>query len=115
LKAKYIKISFPNIQDLLNVRKFILERVEKNSKKFNTEAYEFESYHESNLSSDEEDDDMTVEAQQANSIQIRGSSQVAVMDSIIDAREYDVSYHIRVAIDEGMFQCLILVTHNNNL
>lgn len=104
LKAKFIRVSFPNVQDLLHVRKFILDLVEKNSKKTQIEAYEYEDFHESHLSSDEEDVDMDKDSNMtklSNALS-GGSSHMALLDSIIDIREYDVSYHIRTAIDQGM-------------
>ena len=103
MKAKYIRISFPNVQDLLHVRKYLLDLVEKNSKKVQVEAYEYEDFHESNLSSDEEDDDpLKSNVPRVSSAFAGGTSHMALLDSIVDIREYDVSYHIRTAIDQGM-------------
>lgn len=109
LKAKYIRISFPNVQDLLHVRKFLLDLVEKNRKKVQVEAYEYENFHESNLSSDEEDDDtFNSHIPKVSSAFAGGTSHMALLDSIVDIREYDVSYHIRTAIDHGTVFILIL-------
>jgi DNA polymerase elongation subunit (family B) len=90
---------------LLHVRKFILDLVEKNSKKTKVEAYEFDNFHESNLSSDEEEDDLedTNKKLSRSSTRSDTSSHVAILDSIVDIREYDISYHIRTAIDHGKY------------
>ncbi len=90
---------------MLHVRKFILDLVEKNSKKTKVEAYEFDNFHESNLSSDEEEDDLedTNKKLSRSSTRSDTSSHVAILDSIVDIREYDISYHIRTAIDHGKY------------
>jgi DNA polymerase epsilon subunit 1 len=90
-KRNYIKISFRNIKDLLNVRRMLAPVVKRNLENRGAE----EAYADTMQDSADEDE------------QIRtGPSKKArfkeAVDYIIDIREYDVPYISRIAIDFGM-------------
>jgi len=89
------------VPDLLTVRKVILPIAEANRKKMDamdayTEVVQYFSdvYHAKFRSSLQFDDD----------VEDSGTSRpiLNAIEHIIDAREWDVPYHIRVAIDKGI-------------
>uniref|UniRef100_A0A0K0CTA2 DNA polymerase epsilon catalytic subunit n=1 Tax=Angiostrongylus cantonensis TaxID=6313 RepID=A0A0K0CTA2_ANGCA len=82
LKRTYIKLSFPSTSELGRVKRDILPNVRKNKERIKRES-QYCSYLARLSSYDIQDDD--------------------VMSNIIDIREYDVPYHMRVAIDEKFF------------
>ncbi|VDM60133.1 unnamed protein product [Angiostrongylus costaricensis] len=87
LKRTYIKLSFPSTSELGKVKRDILPNVRKNKERIKRES-QYCSYlarlvNMGESSYDVQDDD--------------------VMSNIIDIREYDVPYHMRVAIDEKFF------------
>ncbi|XP_018571015.1 DNA polymerase epsilon catalytic subunit A [Anoplophora glabripennis] len=90
LKQKYIKLSFANQTDLIKVRKEILKVVRKNREKENKNSYYTEMLANA-LANDIED---SVISNKGNSDQ---------MENIMDIREYDVPYHVRVSIDLKIF------------
>ncbi|CAH0549983.1 unnamed protein product [Brassicogethes aeneus] len=87
LKQKYIKLSFYNQTDLIKVRKDILKVVRKNKEKINENTYYTEM-----LTSTLTNNAATVH---------KGTSDQ--MENIMDIREYDVPYHVRVSIDLKIF------------
>ncbi|KAJ8965898.1 hypothetical protein NQ314_003839 [Rhamnusium bicolor] len=90
LKQKYIKLSFVNQTDLIKVRKEILKVVRKNKGKVNANSYYTEML-TSTLVNNIED---IANLNKVNSDQ---------MENILDIREYDVPYHVRVSIDLKVF------------
>ncbi|KAM1255671.1 hypothetical protein ACFX1Q_029918 [Malus domestica] len=79
LRKSYLKLSFDNVQQLMNVKSDLLHVVERNRTKFDAaEAYE--------------------------SILIGKREQRTqdFLDCIVDLREYDVPYHVRFAIDNDV-------------
>ncbi|TQD77364.1 hypothetical protein C1H46_037096 [Malus baccata] len=79
LRKSYLKLSFDNVQQLMNVKSDLLHVVERNRSKFDAaEAYE--------------------------SILIGKREQRTqdFLDCIVDLREYDVPYHVRFAIDNDV-------------
>ncbi|XP_048444807.1 DNA polymerase epsilon catalytic subunit A isoform X2 [Pyrus x bretschneideri] len=79
LRKSYLKLSFDNVQQLMNVKSDLLHVVERNCAKFDAaEAYE--------------------------SILIGKREQRTqdFLDCIVDLREYDVPYHVRFAIDNDV-------------
>ncbi|CAI0398250.1 unnamed protein product [Linum tenue] len=79
LRKSYLKISFSTVQQLMDVKRDLLQVVERNREKFDAaEAYE------SILAGKRE------------------QRHQDFIDCIIDLREYDVPYHVRFAIDEDI-------------
>ncbi|XP_034220092.1 DNA polymerase epsilon catalytic subunit A-like isoform X4 [Prunus dulcis] len=79
LRKSYLKLSFDNVQQLMNVKSDLLHVVERNHAKFDAaDAYE--------------------------SIVIgkREQRPQDFLDCIIDLREFDVPYHVRFAIDNDI-------------
>ncbi|KAF2814826.1 DUF1744-domain-containing protein [Mytilinidion resinicola] len=92
-RRTFLKLSFANVGDLLGVRKVITPLAEKNKKKMNA----MDTYAEvasANAGFDIFDDDQDYE-KRPNGIQ-------DASDFIVDIREYDVPYHVRVAIDKDI-------------
>ncbi|CAL1540665.1 unnamed protein product, partial [Lymnaea stagnalis] len=88
LKRSYIKLSFYNTEDLIKVRKEIFPAVRKNKAR------------EKNL------DDYTtmLTSHYAGEEALSTSKKISdQMENIIDLREYDVPYHVRVSIDLKIF------------
>ncbi|KAH0625488.1 hypothetical protein JD844_015027, partial [Phrynosoma platyrhinos] len=88
LKRNYIKLSFNTVDDLVKVRKEITPSVKKNRERNQSvDAYTTmlaSALAGSSLTSKEEDPSKKTADQ---------------MDNIVDMREYDVPYHIRLSID----------------
>ncbi|XP_045460209.1 DNA polymerase epsilon catalytic subunit 1 [Harmonia axyridis] len=87
LKQKYIKLSFANQTDLIKVRKDILKNVRKNRVKSDENTFYTEMLTESLVNV------------QTDTMKSKGDP----MENIIDIREYDVPYHVRVSIDLKIF------------
>lgn len=83
LKGKFIKLSFTTVSDLTKVRREIMPYVKKNRDKQKNSI----SFHE--VLQNEEDNASKKFYEQ--------------VDSIIDIREYDVPFHVRVSIDLKIF------------
>ncbi|KMQ44698.1 Ribonuclease H-like domain [Trichophyton rubrum] len=91
-KRKFLQLSFSNVSDLLAVRKTIFPIAVKNRKNVNA----MDTYAElasANAGFDLFDDDSNNRGQ--NSLQ-------DAADYIVDIREYDVPYHVRVSIDKDI-------------
>ncbi|CAB4010997.1 DNA polymerase epsilon catalytic subunit A, partial [Paramuricea clavata] len=83
LRRSYIKLSFMNVNDLMKVKRAIMPAVRKNKERDNSNAaYNFV------INMNQDDDERGA-----------GSKHLDQMENIIDVREYDVPYHVRVAID----------------
>ncbi|XP_057662319.1 DNA polymerase epsilon catalytic subunit 1 [Diorhabda carinulata] len=91
LKQKYIKLSFMNQTDLIKVRREILKVVRKNRQKDNTNSFYTEM-----LTSTLCNGDIIESTSYSN----KNADQ---MENILDIREYDVPYHVRVSIDLKIF------------
>ncbi|KAF2266189.1 DNA polymeras-like protein epsilon [Lojkania enalia] len=92
-RRAFLQLNFVNVRDLLAVRKVISPIVEKNKKKLNA----MDTYAEvasANAGFDIFDDDQEYEK--------RPTSTIDASDFIVDMREYDVPYHVRVAIDKDI-------------
>ncbi|KAK6349869.1 DNA polymerase epsilon catalytic subunit [Orbilia brochopaga] len=92
-KRTFIKIAFNNVPDLLAVRKVLMPIAEDNRKKvdaIDTYAEVTDSRAEFDLFDDQ------IDAQRINTAVVDAS------DFIIDIREYDVPYHVRVSIDKDI-------------
>jgi DNA polymerase epsilon subunit 1 len=97
-----LKLEFANVGDLLSARKVIMPIAEKNKKKVSAlDTYaEVASANAGFDIFDEEDNDR------------RKDGFVDASDFIVDIREYDVPYHVRVAIDKSKFFRLIIMAHS---
>ncbi|KAF1810697.1 DUF1744-domain-containing protein [Eremomyces bilateralis CBS 781.70] len=85
-----LKLSFANVSDLLTSRKILMPIAEKNKKRMNA----MDTYAEvanANAGFDIFDDE--------NAYETRNNGVIDASDFIVDIREYDVPYHVRVAID----------------
>ncbi|KAI9680844.1 MAG: DNA polymerase epsilon catalytic subunit [Caeruleum heppii] len=92
-RRTFLQLSFVNVNDLLAVRKFIMPLAEKNKKNVSAmDAYAEVATASAgfDLYDDTRDED------------IRKSSVTDASDYIVDIREYDVPYHVRVAIDKDI-------------
>ncbi|KGO42172.1 DNA-directed DNA polymerase, family B [Penicillium expansum] len=92
-RKTYIKLSFANVSNLLEVRRTLLPLAEKNKK--NESA--MDAYVEMTSATAGIDlfDDEIINEQRPN-----GNLQAS--DFIVDIREYDVPYHVRVCIDKDI-------------
>ncbi|KAF2144389.1 uncharacterized protein K452DRAFT_316394 [Aplosporella prunicola CBS 121167] len=91
-RRTFLKLSFFNVSDLLSVRKTLLPIAEKNKKKMNA----MDTYAEvasANAGFDIFDDE---------DYETRPNGFIDASDFIVDIREYDVPYHVRVAIDKDI-------------
>lgn len=89
-RRTFLKLAFANVNDLLAVRKAVMPIAEKNKKNMSA----MDTYAEvasANAGFDMFDDDMENGR--------RPAGVVDASDFIVDIREYDVPYHVRVAID----------------
>ncbi|XP_064211685.1 DNA polymerase epsilon catalytic subunit 1 isoform X2 [Tribolium castaneum] len=87
LQQKYIKLSFFNQTDLIKVRKEILKVVKKNKERESSNTYYTEMLTDILA-------DKAAQTTKTNTDQ---------MENILDIREYDVPYHVRVSIDLKIF------------
>ncbi|KAF2717231.1 DUF1744-domain-containing protein [Polychaeton citri CBS 116435] len=93
-RRKFLKLRFANVTDLLAVRRGIMPLAEKNREKVGA----MDAYAEvasANAGFDMFDEDFQDQGRRTTSI--RDAS-----DYILDIREYDVPYHVRVSIDLGI-------------
>uniref|UniRef100_A0A8C4T9X8 DNA polymerase epsilon catalytic subunit n=1 Tax=Erpetoichthys calabaricus TaxID=27687 RepID=A0A8C4T9X8_ERPCA len=89
LKRNYIKLSFNTVDDLIKVRREISPAVRKNrEQEKSNDAYT------AMLSSALSGDSLTAADDEGTSKKITDQ-----LDNIVDMREYDVPYHVRVSID----------------
>ncbi|KAJ8035463.1 DNA polymerase epsilon catalytic subunit A [Holothuria leucospilota] len=87
LKRNYLKLSFNAVNDLSKVKRVLMSKVKKNR-----EREKSTTTYTTLLASH-----LTGEGSSSASAKQKFTDQ---MDNIIDIREYDVPYHVRVAIDE---------------
>ncbi|XP_023244243.1 DNA polymerase epsilon catalytic subunit A-like [Centruroides sculpturatus] len=88
LKKTYLKLSFLTVSDLIKVRKELLPTIKKNRDRMKSRSTYVEML-KNNMSSNDE--------------KIIVGRVTEQMENIIDIREYDVPYHIRVSIDKKIF------------
>ncbi|XP_026280416.1 DNA polymerase epsilon catalytic subunit 1 [Frankliniella occidentalis] len=87
LKQRYIKLSFLTVKDLMDVRSPIMSAVKKNREREKNNTYYSE---------------LLSKALASTSAGVT-HKQNDHMENILDIREYDVPYHIRVSIDNKIF------------
>ncbi|CAJ0927336.1 unnamed protein product, partial [Mesorhabditis belari] len=85
LKKKYIKLSFPSVRELMKVKSDLMPVIRKNRDRIK-HSTEFTTLLAKHIGGDKRD---VVEGD--------------LLNEINDIREYDVPYHMRVAIDEKLF------------
>lgn len=89
-RRTFLKLSFANVSDLLTMRKTVMPIAEKNKK--NVSAMDtYAEVASANAGFDLFDEDVE------NGLQRTGIADAS--DFVLDIREYDVPYHVRVAID----------------
>lgn len=89
----FLKLTFPNVSELLNVRKVLMPIAEQNKAKLDA----MDTYAEVAAATnglDMFDDDQTFKT--------GGNAVLDASDFIVDIREYDVPYHVRVTIDKNI-------------
>ncbi|KAL1117393.1 hypothetical protein AAG570_004719, partial [Ranatra chinensis] len=92
LKQRYLKLSFATVADLMKVRQPILSHVKKNK-----------SRHGGASSADTYYSEMLTKSLIASVDVTASKKHTDQMENILDIREYDVPYHVRVSIDCGIF------------
>ncbi|KAH7137990.1 hypothetical protein B0J11DRAFT_513356 [Dendryphion nanum] len=93
-RRTFLQLTFANVNDLLAVRKVVSPITDKNKKKANA----MDTYAEvasANAGFDIFDDE-------EQDYEKRPTSTIDASDFILDIREYDVPYHVRVAIDKDI-------------
>nr|CAD7570292.1 unnamed protein product [Timema californicum] len=85
LKQTYLKLSFLTVTDLVKVRRELISAVRKNREREKNNTYYTEML--------------------TNALASKGTTKKSTdhMENIIDIREYDVPYHVRVSIDMKIF------------
>ncbi|XP_075222044.1 DNA polymerase epsilon catalytic subunit 1 [Lycorma delicatula] len=86
LKSQFLKLSFATVSDLLKVRQVIMSSIRKH-KHNEDNAYYTEM----------------LKSAQFGKTQLETTKKTDQMENIIDIREYDVPYHVRVSIDMKIF------------
>ncbi|XP_014281923.1 DNA polymerase epsilon catalytic subunit 1 [Halyomorpha halys] len=88
LKQKYLKLIFPSVTDLMKVRQIIMSSVRKNRANEAKNTYYSEMLENAIINKG----DVGLTKKQSDHF-----------ENIIDIREYDVPYHVRVSIDKKIF------------
>ncbi|KAI9594971.1 hypothetical protein BDF19DRAFT_465848 [Syncephalis fuscata] len=88
LKRTFIKLSFRSVRELLTIRKIIMPAVKRNEAKLDMEMNTL----------------MSTEplADKLRDTTISKRSATEILDNVIDIREYDIPYYVRVAIDNDI-------------
>ncbi|KAL6249519.1 DNA polymerase epsilon catalytic subunit [Rhinocladiella similis] len=92
-KRTFLRLNFANVTDLLAVRKSVMPIAEKNKEKVNA----MDTYAEVASATAGFD---VYDEEQLNDTRANGIAEAS--DFIVDIREYDVPYHVRVTIDEDI-------------
>ncbi len=92
-RRTFLQLSFANVSDLLSVRKTIMPIAEKNKNSLNA----MDTYAEvaSATAGFDVFDEERTDGKRSNGI-------LEASDFIVDIREYDVPYHVRVTIDQDI-------------
>ncbi|KAI4633381.1 DNA polymerase epsilon catalytic subunit [Alternaria sp. BMP 0032] len=93
-RRKFLQLTFANVNDLLAVRKAVAPVVEKNKKNVNAMDTYAEVANGNGAFDFFDNDEYEYEK--------RFTTTVDASDFILDIREYDVPYHVRVAIDKDV-------------
>lgn len=92
-KRTFLQLTFANVSDLLSVRKIVMPIAEKNKEKVNA----MDTYAEVASASAGFD---VFDEEQYNDTRANGVAEAS--DFIVDIREYDVPYHVRLVIDKDI-------------
>lgn len=100
-KLTLIKLSFNNITDLLNSRRIIQPYINKNKEnKESNDIYKSMNLNYTNINKDTiENDDLLMDIDIEEEFDFKYNDASELM---LDIREYDVPYHVRVSIDENI-------------
>lgn len=102
IKRALVKLSFNNISDLLNARRIIQPYINKNKKKKDSnDIYKSMNLNYSSIVKDTtvENDDLLMDVDIEDELNLKYTDASELM---LDLREYDVPYHVRVSIDEDI-------------
>eukprot|EP00043_Microstomoeca_roanoka_P015073 m.150253 g.150253 ORF g.150253 m.150253 type:complete len:2376 (-) comp16169_c0_seq1:102-7229(-) len=104
LKQLYLKLSFLNVHDLMHVKSKLSPQIRKNQQRNADSLYSNEAFETVGLSKGRGMDEDEDEDNHAQAGQVSGATHRKhvddVLDNVIDIREYDVPYHMRVSIDK---------------
>jgi len=92
LQQQYIKLSFLNQTAMTKVRRELMSAVKRNQERQKSNTYYMQMLATSLAQSSAGSEDATL-----------GKRQQDYMDCIVDIREHDVPYHVRVSIDLRIF------------
>ncbi|KIX02214.1 DNA polymerase epsilon catalytic subunit A [Rhinocladiella mackenziei CBS 650.93] len=92
-KRTFLQLTFTNVSNLLSVRKVVMPIAEKNKEKVNA----MDTYAEVASATAGFD---VYDEKQAQGIRLNGIAEAK--DYIVDIREFDVPYHVRVTIDKDI-------------
>ena len=95
----YLQICFRNVSDLLAVRKELVPLALENGAKLSAVDAYAEVVNMTEAGMRVQADSWAAQADMANGSSSRAARDSDARDSIIDAREFDVPYYLRVAID----------------
>ncbi|TID25518.1 hypothetical protein CANINC_002908 [Pichia inconspicua] len=100
-KRSLVKLTFNNISDLLNARRILQPYVSKNKeKKDSNDIYKSMNLNYSSITKDSvENDDMLMDVDVEEDTEFKYTD---ASELILDIGEYDVPFHVRVSIDEGI-------------
>eukprot|EP01147_Barroeca_monosierra_P003730 gene3730-8364_t len=103
LKQPYLKLCFLNVHDLMYVKSKIFPRIRKNQQQ-SEEAYSSAALDSAAILRRRReidcDDDDPIMMDRDGAVLSRQGHADDTLDNVIDIREYDVPYHIRVSIDK---------------
>ncbi|GMM47862.1 DNA polymerase epsilon catalytic subunit [Pichia kluyveri] len=96
-----VKLEFNNISDLLNARKILQPMITKNKeKKESNDIYRSVNLNYNNINKETiENDDLLMDIDADEELDFKYNDASELM---LDIREYDVPYHVRVSIDEDI-------------
>jgi DNA polymerase epsilon subunit 1 len=108
----YLQLSFRNVSDLLTVRREILPLAQSNGKKMDAvDAYAEVVHAEASMRVQVEGDSEGMAwGADLDAIGAKNAKDKDPREGIIDIREYDVPYYLRVAIDNGAQMSLITLS-----
>ena len=101
-RRTFLELRFANVQDLMTVRRDIMPVAEKNRKAMDT----VDVYAE--VAAEQAGFDLFDDDARDNERQRPNAAFTDASDYIVDIREYDVPYHVRVMIDMSESACLPL-------
>lgn len=100
-KRTLVKLEFNNISDLLDARRVLQPYIKKNKeKKESNDIYKSANLNYNSIMKDNsENDDLLMDIEETENIDFKYTDASELM---LDLREYDVPYHVRVSIDQNI-------------